>query len=210
MTRGTVLIVGDGEADVELYERVFRGWPIARARSFGQAVAAFDAIDDLWLALLDDGLPETACAELPRDNMFVLASVVHERWPRSTVVIVTGSTDLRLAARAQAVESEFLFKLMYEMNLWVLAERLERREKQLDERTQALARMSARCHLTPRESRIAALAMDGMRNHEIADELGISRNTMKTHVRRLLEKTGAADLSDVRRSLTERRRAVAR
>lgn len=47
--------------------------------------------------------------------------------------------------------------------------------------------------LTDRELQIATLAAEGMNNPEIAEELMISRNTVKTHMARVLEKLGVKD-----------------
>jgi DNA-binding NarL/FixJ family response regulator len=44
--------------------------------------------------------------------------------------------------------------------------------------------------LTPRELEILSLIAMGLTNREIADRLGISHNTVKTHVGHILEKLG--------------------
>ena len=45
--------------------------------------------------------------------------------------------------------------------------------------------------LTPRESEVLDLVVEGLSNDEVADRLGISRRTAETHVRTLFKKTGA-------------------
>lgn len=45
--------------------------------------------------------------------------------------------------------------------------------------------------LSKRESEVLRLLSIGMSNQEIADELGISRNTVRSHVSNILEKVGA-------------------
>jgi DNA-binding CsgD family transcriptional regulator len=44
--------------------------------------------------------------------------------------------------------------------------------------------------LTPRERDVVALMSDGLTNREIAERLGISRATVKVHVRHILDKLG--------------------
>ena len=44
--------------------------------------------------------------------------------------------------------------------------------------------------LTPREIQVLRLLTTGAGNDEIADRLGVSLNTVKTHIKHLLEKTG--------------------
>jgi DNA-binding NarL/FixJ family response regulator len=47
--------------------------------------------------------------------------------------------------------------------------------------------------LTRQELRVLALIVQGLDNEAIAEELVISRNTVKTHVRKILRKLGVAD-----------------
>jgi two-component system NarL family response regulator len=47
--------------------------------------------------------------------------------------------------------------------------------------------------LSPREMEVLALLKDGRSNEEIGEQLGISDQTVKTHLRALREKLGAAD-----------------
>jgi DNA-binding NarL/FixJ family response regulator len=47
--------------------------------------------------------------------------------------------------------------------------------------------------LSPREMEVLGLLKDGRSNEEIAEVLGISDQTVKTHLRALREKLGAAD-----------------
>ena len=49
-------------------------------------------------------------------------------------------------------------------------------------------RRSPRPRLTERELEVLKLVAQGMNNREIADELYISENTVKNHVRNILEK----------------------
>ncbi len=48
-------------------------------------------------------------------------------------------------------------------------------------------------HITDREREVLALVGRGLSNHEIATELHLSESTVKTHLARLLTKTGARD-----------------
>lgn len=47
------------------------------------------------------------------------------------------------------------------------------------------------CGLTPREQQIAELVTLGLKNREIAQELGIRPGTVKVHLKHIFEKTGA-------------------
>lgn len=52
---------------------------------------------------------------------------------------------------------------------------------------------TAQDQLTTREDEILELVGKGLRNHEIADVLGISEETVKTHVKSLFRKLGVSD-----------------
>ncbi|WP_111467175.1 helix-turn-helix transcriptional regulator [Microbacterium suaedae] len=60
----------------------------------------------------------------------------------------------------------------------------------------AHAASAAMAQLRPREVQVAALLVAGYRNRAIAEELGISENTVKFHVSRILQKLGAASRAE--------------
>jgi DNA-binding CsgD family transcriptional regulator len=69
-------------------------------------------------------------------------------------------------------------------------------------RIDAPAEMLARLHgLSPAEARVAAEVVEGGSLSEIADRLGVSRNTANTHLKRVFEKTGTRRQSDLVRLL---------
>jgi DNA-binding CsgD family transcriptional regulator len=57
--------------------------------------------------------------------------------------------------------------------------------------------------LTPAESRLALLLVDGHSPHQIADMLGVSRNTVKTQLASIYNKTGASRQSQLVRLLVQ-------
>ena len=50
--------------------------------------------------------------------------------------------------------------------------------------------MTKSTDLTPREIQVLRLLTTGVGNDEIAESLGVSLNTVKTHIQHLLDKTG--------------------
>ena len=53
--------------------------------------------------------------------------------------------------------------------------------------------------LTPRQRQVAALVVAGKRNPEVALELGLAEETVRTHLRAAYERFGVADRSDLAR-----------
>jgi DNA-binding CsgD family transcriptional regulator len=53
-------------------------------------------------------------------------------------------------------------------------------------------RFASAYSLTGAEMRVARLIADGLTGRQAATELGVSYNTVKTHLRNIYEKTGAA------------------
>jgi DNA-binding CsgD family transcriptional regulator len=94
------------------------------------------------------------------------------------------STQLRLAARSQDMPPEML-----------VAELLARGLEQQALRVQAEAALVA---LTPREQEIVWLTARGHTNSQIAKALVISPETVKTHVRHVLDKFGVRSKADLR------------
>jgi DNA-binding NarL/FixJ family response regulator len=56
-----------------------------------------------------------------------------------------------------------------------------------------LADYTPRVNLTPRELEVLGLAARGLRNREIATEIGRTEATVKEHLKHVMEKLGAAD-----------------
>ena len=73
--------------------------------------------------------------------------------------------------------------------LAVTIERMRRRD--------VLLRAAKRFLITPREREVAAFLLDGMRIDQIGERLCISTSTVNDHVKKLLERTGASNRSQM-------------
>ncbi len=71
----------------------------------------------------------------------------------------------------------------------------------LEDRRQAAAGLELWRALTPREQEVAALTCLGYTNRQIAARLGISPETVKTHLRNLLARLGLRTKEDLRTCL---------
>lgn len=99
------------------------------------------------------------------------------------------TTRLRLIARAYGVPVERLA-------VDLLARGLEREAR----RAHVEAALAS---LTPREREVTGLTVQGRTNRQIAETLVISPETVKTHVRHVLDKLGARSKADLRLLLLE-------
>lgn len=112
-------------------------------------------------------------------------------------IFITGHGDIPMSVRAMKQgASEFLTKPVRGQDLLdaiqkALADDSERRKERSE-----LAAIRARFDsLTPRETEVLNLVVAGLLNKQIADELGTSELTIKTHRAHVMEKTKADSLA---------------
>lgn len=115
------------------------------------------------------------------------------------IVFMTGYGTIPLSVRAmKAGAIEFLTKpVAPEALLQAVREALALDAGRVAAR-QELAELRRRhASLTPRERETMRLAIGGLLNKQIADELGVSEIMAKTHKRKVMEKMGARSLPDL-------------
>jgi FixJ family two-component response regulator len=166
----------------------------------GYAVRAFaDAAD----FLAQPAPPVPACLildmQMPRlDGMSVLQHMAgrHLALP---VIFLTGHGTIPLSVAAmKAGANEFLTKPVDpDALLAAVDEALARDASRIAQRREAdeLARRHAQ--LTPREREVFGLAIGGLLNKQIADEMGISEIMAKVHKRNLMQKMQTRALADL-------------
>jgi len=198
-----VLVVDDDETDQKIFANPFTRWRVEVVGTLRDALQAIEKIDDLWLAMLDVRLPDTRGDDLfgPNQSVFGLVETLRSRWPHAIVVIMSGSAAWTTFVNpAQAVQAEFFSKFDFDLNVRKLVDRLDRRELAgSDSNWNALERLRASHKLTASELRVAACALRGMDRAEMAENLGVSENTVKSQVRSILTKTGATHLRELAR-----------
>ena len=110
------------------------------------------------------------------------AAISSHRW--TVEVSAELSTRLRRAARARARPPEMLVNDIL--------------ERGLEQETLRVHAEHALASLTPREQEVTWLAARGQTNHQIADALVISSETVKSHIHNVLIKFGLRSKSDLR------------
>lgn len=76
-------------------------------------------------------------------------------------------------------------------------------DQALAQRQRAEANLSHLDVLSPRERQVAAWVCEDFTNRQIAAQLVISPETVKTHVRNILHKTGHPSRTELRRALSD-------
>lgn len=112
--------------------------------------------------------------------------------PELKIIAVTSMPEVSWMDRAKEIGIEsFLYKEVSEETILEIIERTLNGESIYpDETPEVKLGQVSSSQLTPREIQVLRLLTTGVGNDEIASKLGISENTVKTHIAHLLSKTG--------------------
>jgi NarL family two-component system response regulator LiaR len=162
---------------------------IAEASSGDEAVAMCNRFHP-DVVLMDLKMPGTSGAEATRR--------IREHWPDIQIVALTSFKEKELVE--DAMEAGAIGYLLKNVSADELAEAIRAANSGeptlAPEAAQALIQSTRRTpkigfDLTNREHEVLALMTEGMSNPEIAEELVVSRSTVKFHVSNILSKLGA-------------------
>ena len=161
----------------------------------GQAADAHDGIRQFRehrpdITLMDLRLPDT-------DGIDALMKIRAE-FPNARIIMLStfrGDADIQRALAAGA--RGFLLKTMPPNELLACIREVHAGRKYVpaDVAVQ-LANYFAEDVLTPREVEVLQLIAAGNRNRDVADALSISEDTVKVHVKHVMEKLGANDRTE--------------
>ena len=114
--------------------------------------------------------------------------------PELKIIAVTSMPEVSWMDRAKEIGIEsFWYKEVSEETILEIIERTLNGESIYPIKTpEVKLGMTKSTDLTPREIQVLRLLTTGVGNDEIAESLGISLNTVKTHIQHLLDKTGFA------------------
>jgi FixJ family two-component response regulator len=179
-------------------DRMIREGLQSLINSVGLRVAAFASAQDFLAAQRPDA---PAClvldVRMPGLSGLDLQQKLTQGAIMVPIIFLTGHGDIPMSVRAMKEGAhEFLTKpvrgqdLLDAIQKAIASDRELRRERQ--EWNQIRARFDA---LTPREKEVLDLVVAGLLNKQIADRLGMSELTVKTHRAHLMEKTQAESLA---------------
>lgn len=168
-------------------------------RSVRLQVEAFESADAFRARLRQPPTgPECLVLDvrMPGMNGLDLQHVLALQRPAMPVIFITGHGDIPMTVRAmKAGAVEFLPKPFREQDLLDAIAAALARSHELQRTQGAAAEVRARYDtLSAREREVLALLMQGLRNKQTADRLGISEVTVKVHRHNLMEKMQAPSL----------------
>ena len=136
---------------------------------------------------------------MPGLDGFAVAAELARQGADIPLIFMTGFGTIPMSVRAmKAGAVEFLVKpVAPDALLQAVREALDRDAAQLAARRELLELRQRHASLTPRERETMRLAIGGLLNKQIADELGVSEIMAKTHKRKVMEKMAARSLPDL-------------
>ncbi|MGO9434199.1 MAG: response regulator transcription factor [Terracidiphilus sp.] len=127
------------------------------------------------------------------------------------IIFITGHGDIPMSVRAMKEGAhEFLTKPVRGQDLLDAVQKAIASDRALRNERQEIDEIRTRFEsLTPRETEVLNLVVAGLLNKQIADQLGMSELTVKTHRAHVMEKTEADSLAHLVR-MAEKLKAFTR
>jgi DNA-binding NarL/FixJ family response regulator len=162
----------------------------------GEALAAVQ--ESKWVGLVLDAVLSDGCG-------FELLTRVRALGVPLPALVLTTHHDRERVNRAHALQAEFLCKPPEADSVASFARRAVAYHWTRSPRIASiLDAMATERQLTPRESELIAAAIAGMPRRLVADELGVSENTVKVQIRLLLVKCGVNNLDELADGIVRR------
>lgn len=141
--------------------------------------------DDLDLIIMDILMEDGS-------NGLDAAEKIKKLKPDIKIIAVTSMPEVSWMDRAKKIGIDsFWYKEVSEKTILEIIERTLAGESIYPEETpEVKLGLTKSTELTPREIQVLRLLTTGVGNDEIAERLNISQNTVKTHIKHLLDKTG--------------------
>ena len=167
-------------------------------RSIGLRVTSFPSAAEFLSATRPD-VPSCLVLDvrMPGQSGLELQSQMRGSGMDIPTIFITGHGDIPMTVRAMKDGAmEFLTKPVRGQELLDAIQKAIAHDRGLREKRAELQDLRARFDsLTPRETEVLNLVVAGLLNKQIADELGTSELTIKTHRAHVMEKTRAESLA---------------
>jgi DNA-binding NarL/FixJ family response regulator len=158
------------------------GFDVVGPAADGRRAVQLAESDQPELALIDFRMPRLAGLDL--------VSALREASPATRIVVYTADADERLAQDVLATGATAL--VLKEAPLADLVRALEAALRGASYIDPALTKTAPKGKLTQRELDVLGLLAEGLQHEEIGRRLGISSETVRTHLRKACDRLGAA------------------
>lgn len=189
----SIALVDDDEAVLDSLRLYFVGT--------GYDVAAFSEAGSLLNALSAGLKPDCVVSDIrmPGLSGLDLQRELTNRGSTVPLILVTGHGDIEMAVTAiKAGAHDFLEKPFDEHRLLAsIEDAVSRRARSADEEAEIAAFASQVAELSDRQRQVMDLAVQGLTNKQIANQLGISPRTVETYRAWVMERTGARNLAEL-------------
>lgn len=120
------------------------------------------------------------------------AEVIKKKYPDIKIIVITSQPEYSYITRARAVGVDsFWYKTVVQEEFLTLLDRTMAGERIFPDTTPTLNIGEAlSVEFTESELKVLRLVVAGERDQDIAEELGVSINTVRTHLRVMMDKTG--------------------
>ncbi len=137
--------------------------------------------------------------ELPGEDVFDFLSEIKSDYPRLPVLIVSMHNKLSVLRRCKELGIEgYILKDDHELVITAMEQILGGKEYYSEKVLETLSILTEKEKLlTPREEKIIYMLARAKDNHEIADKLSISYNTVKTHRKNISRKLGLSKTCEI-------------
>jgi FixJ family two-component response regulator len=179
-------------------DRMIRDGLQSLIKSVGLRVETFGSAQDFLAAKRPDS---PAClvldVRMPGLSGLDLQLKLSEAGIQIPIIFITGHGDIPMSVRAMKEGAyEFLTKPVRGQDLLDAIQKAIASDRALRKERQELNEIRAGFEtLTPREREVLDLVVAGLLNKQIADQLGMSELTVKTHRAHVMEKTHADSLA---------------
>jgi FixJ family two-component response regulator len=190
-----VLVVDDDEAICRAIGRgIDASTSVEVATNLASARVLATALHDQLVAVVLD-------LNLPDGSGLDFLSELRVRHPELPVLVFTGNDDAESSNRAQLHDAFVLRKPGAMSNVCAFVNRALVHAQRPRDTDSLIAMFSRKYALSERETRVVSLLVAGGTPSHMPSLMGVSQNTAKTTVRRLLKKTGTRTTADVLRRL---------
>ena len=120
------------------------------------------------------------------------AEAIKKKYPDIKIIVITSQPEYSYITRARAVGVDsFWYKTVVQEEFLTLLDRTMAGERIFPDTTPTLSIGTAlSVEFTEKELEVLRLVVAGERDQDIAEELGVSINTVRTHLRVMMDKTG--------------------